>query len=84
MREGNQKLETTNRTSELPADDTIPVRLNLTETIGSVKPTYPVIQYGHVKGGGDAVSSGYVYRGSAIPELRGKYVFADISTGNIW
>ncbi len=84
MREGNQKLETTNRTSELPADDTIPVRLNLTETIGSVKPTYPVIQYGHVKGGGDAVSSGYVYRGSAIPALRGKYVFADISTGNIW
>jgi glucose/sorbosone dehydrogenase len=84
MREGNQKLETTNRTAPLPADDTIPVRLNLTETDGLVKPTYPVIQYGHVKGGGDAVSNGYVYRGKAIPALHGKYIFADISTGNIW
>jgi hypothetical protein len=84
LREGNQKLETTNRTSDLPEDDRIPVRLNATETDGMVTPTYPVIQYAHVKGGGDAVSSGYVYRGKAIPALRGKYIFGDISTGNVW
>jgi hypothetical protein len=47
-------------------------------------PRYPVIQYGHVPGGGDAISSGYVYRGKAIPALQGKYIFGDISTGNIW
>jgi hypothetical protein len=84
MREGNQKLETTNRTAELPEDDTIPVRLNATATDGAVTPTYPVIEYGHVKGGGDAVSSGYVYRGKTMPALRGKYIFGDISTGNLW
>jgi hypothetical protein len=84
MREGNQKLETTNRTADLPEDDKIPLRINATETDGTVTPTYPVIQYAHVKGGGDAVSSGYVYRGKAIPALHGKYIFGDISTGNVW
>jgi hypothetical protein len=84
LREGNQKLETTNRIIDLPANDTIPVQMNATETDGSVTPTYPVIQYGHVKGGGDAVSSGYVYRGKRIPALRGKYILGDISTGNVW
>jgi mannose-6-phosphate isomerase-like protein (cupin superfamily) len=84
LREGNQKLETTNRTSDLPEDDRIPVRINATEVDGTVTPTYPVIQYGHVKGGGDAVSSGQVYRGKAIPALRGKYIFGDISTGHLW
>ena len=43
-----------------------------------------MIQYAHVKGGGDAVSSGFVYRGKAIPALQGKYIFGDISTGNVW
>ncbi len=84
LREGNQKLNRTNQTAELPQDDTIPVQINATQTDGKVTPTYPVIQYGHVIGGGDAVSSGYVYRGKAIPALRGKYIFGDISTGNVW
>jgi hypothetical protein len=84
MREGNQELDKTNHTKDLPADDRIPVLLNATRTDGLIAPTYPVIQYAHVKGGGDAVSSGYVYRGKAIPALRGKYIFGDISTGNLW
>jgi hypothetical protein len=42
-----------------------------------------VVQYGHVKSGGDAITSGYVYRGK-IPALRGKYIFGDITTGRIW
>ena len=45
LREGNQKLDTTNHTTDLPADDKIPVLLNATETDGMVTPTYPVIQY---------------------------------------
>ncbi len=84
LREGNHKLEANNQIAELSGNDEIPVRVNATETAGTVIPTYPVIQYGHVKGGGDAVSSGYVYRGKSIPALRGKYIFGDISTGNLW
>ncbi len=33
---------------------------------------------------GNAVVGGYVYRGSAIPALRGWYVFGDYGTGHIW
>jgi hypothetical protein len=47
-------------------------------------PTYPVIQYGHVPGGGDAIGSGFLYRGKLIPALQGKYIFTDISTGRVW
>jgi glucose/arabinose dehydrogenase len=32
---------------------------------------------------GVAVTGGYVYRGP-VPELQGRYVFADFSTGHIW
>jgi hypothetical protein len=84
QREGNQKLEPNNKIVDLPDDDKIPVLLDATTTDGTVIPTYPVIEYPHLKGGGDAVGSGFVYRGKAIPGLRGKYVFGDISTGNIW
>ena len=47
-------------------------------------PTYPVIQYGHDASGGDSIGSGFVYNGKAIPALRGKYVFTDLTTGRIW
>jgi hypothetical protein len=32
---------------------------------------------------GDAISSGFVYRGSLMPELVGKFVFGEITTGRI-
>lgn len=85
LREGNQKLDGANHLSDLDGgDDRIPVQVNATETDGMVTPTYPVLQYGHIKGGGDAISSGYVYRGKTIPSLTGKYIFGDITTGNVW
>jgi glucose/arabinose dehydrogenase len=36
------------------------------------------------EGGCAAVIGGYVYRGTAIPELRGRYLFGDFCTGEIW
>jgi glucose/arabinose dehydrogenase len=84
LREGNELLKPDNKTGPLPDDDHIPVQITETVTNGVVLPTYPVIQYGHVNGGGDAMSSGYVYQGKALPALQGKYIFGDITTGNIW
>ena len=42
---------------------------------------YPVAQYDHDEG--NAVGGGFVYRGQAIPELRGKYVFAEFPRGRL-
>ena len=43
---------------------------------------YPVAQYDHDEG--YAVSGGYVYRGQAIPELQGKYLFTDFPRGRVF
>jgi uncharacterized repeat protein (TIGR03806 family) len=42
----------------------------------------PVAEYPHTLGA--AVTGGYVYRGTAIPELVGRYIFGDFSSGRIW
>ena len=42
---------------------------------------YPVAQYDHDEG--YAISGGYVYRGQAIPELQGKYLFTDFPRGRV-
>jgi glucose/arabinose dehydrogenase len=42
----------------------------------------PVYEYSH-QAGGVAVTGGYVYRGTRIPNLVGSYLFADYSEGNI-
>ena len=42
---------------------------------------YPVAQYDHDEG--NAVAGGFVYRGQAIPELRGKYVFSEFPLGRL-
>ncbi len=44
--------------------------------------TYPVAQYDHDEG--SAVSGGFVYSGQAVPELKGKYIFGDISLGTLF
>jgi mono/diheme cytochrome c family protein len=85
LREGTQSMSSTNGMGPLPAEDTIPIQISDTVARGTVKPTYPVIQYPHNReSGGDAIANGFVYRGKLIPALRDKLVFGDITTGRIW
>lgn len=44
----------------------------------------PVWEYAHATGGGWCITGGVVYRGSALPALYGKYVYADYVTQTIW
>jgi glucose/arabinose dehydrogenase len=44
--------------------------------------TEPIHQY--PRSDGVSVTGGFVYRGSGVPFLQGKYIFADYSNGNIW
>lgn len=53
-----------------------------TNTCASEGMTDPVIDYG--RGDGQSVTGGYVYRGSAIPALRGTYLYGDYGSGNVW
>ncbi|MBN7810681.1 PQQ-dependent sugar dehydrogenase [Algoriphagus sp. H41] len=48
--------------------------------LGFVDP--PVWEYGRSEG--VSITGGYVYRGSAMPQLQGKYVYADFGTGRVW
>jgi hypothetical protein len=84
QREGNQMLQPDNVIAPVPAVDKIAVQIGDTVTDETVTPLYPVVQYGHVPTGGDGIGSGFVYAGKALPALRGKYVFSDLSTGRVW
>jgi glucose/arabinose dehydrogenase len=44
--------------------------------------TLPIAEYDHTIG--NVVIGGFVYRGSAIPNLVGTYVFADFGSGTVW
>jgi|SRR5437868_770034 glucose/arabinose dehydrogenase len=44
--------------------------------------TLPITEYDHTEG--IAIIGGYVYHGSAIPALQGKYVFGDFGSGTVW
>jgi glucose/arabinose dehydrogenase len=46
--------------------------------------TAPIVAYPHGAGGGVSVTGGAVYRGAQMPELYGKYVYADFANGRIW
>jgi len=48
--------------------------------------TAPVWDYAHGNGEfqGNSITGGFVYRGNNIPELTGKYIFADYVSGNVW
>jgi hypothetical protein len=57
-------------------------RLTVEGLPAPVQPLYPAIFYSHEDG--NAVRSGYVYRGNLMPQLRGKYVFTDILNGRLF
>jgi mono/diheme cytochrome c family protein len=85
LREGTQSMSPTNGMGPLPEEDIIPIQISDAVARGTVKPTYPVIQYPHNReAGGDAIANGFFYRGKLIPALRDKLVFGDITTGRIW
>jgi glucose/arabinose dehydrogenase len=46
--------------------------------------TAPALVYGREGGELAAITGGFVYRGNAVPELRGYYVFGDIATGRVF
>lgn len=43
----------------------------------------PIAEYRH-ENGHCSITGGYVYRGEAIPELQGAYVFSDFCSGQLW
>ena len=52
------------------------------KSLGPGRLVQPVAQYTHAQG--CSVTGGYVYRGNAVPRLRGRYVFGDYCSGTIW
>lgn len=42
----------------------------------------PIHEYHHNVG--KSITSGYVYRGKQVPELQGKFLFADYVSGKVW
>ncbi len=47
-----------------------------------VAPIYPVAVFSHEEG--DAIGSGFVYRGKKMPQMVGKYIFSDLTTGRLF
>jgi hypothetical protein len=47
-----------------------------------VAPIYPAAAYSHEEG--DAIGSGFVYRGKKMPPMVGKYIFTDLTTGRLF
>ena len=42
----------------------------------------PVAEYDHSLG--NSITGGYVYRGTALPALQGRYLFGDFGSGRLW
>jgi hypothetical protein len=84
LREGGEVIDGDRTSAALPQPDVLPVQVTDTVTAGTAPPVYPVLRYGHGQDGGDAIAGGFVYEGKRIPQLAGKFVFGDISTGRLW
>lgn len=55
-----------------------------TDTTCLSDPRYTAPVHFYRQAHGVAITGGMVYRGTAIPRLRGSYLFADFSLGHIW
>ena len=84
LREGGESVEGDRTTPLLPQSDTLPVLVSDAITAGTATPLYPVLRYGHGADGGDAIAGGFAYSGKRIPQLSGKFVLGDTSTGRLW
>lgn len=81
--EGNMVLGLNNLVNGSPLPATLPIYTTTTaSSVGDIVPTFPVAQYSHLDG--DAISSGFVYRGNLITALRSTYVFGDITTARLF
>lgn len=58
------------------------------DTTGCGRPsryTFPAFTYAHdIPTGGSTTIGGYVYRGIRFPQLRGRYIFSDFFSNNLW
>ncbi len=88
-REGAEQLFVGGLNNGLTGSQTIPPvafpsvdTLIVTGLVSAVTPIYPVALYSHWDG--DGISSGFVYRGSLMPGLYGKYIFGDIANGRMF
>jgi hypothetical protein len=87
-REGTEQLFVTSTSingktgSQISSNFPAPDLLTVTGLVAQVTPNYPVANYSHRDG--DAISSGFVYRGKLLPQLYAKYIFGDITTGRIF
>ena len=52
-----------------------------TEPCNTAGITLPLLEYGHDADGGCSVIGGFVYRGSAFPEIQGRYFYSDLCSG---
>ena len=88
-REGNEQFFTRPNVASITGSQMNPPvpfperdRLTVDGLAEPVTPLYPSAVYSHQDG--DAIGSGFVYRGKRMLALRGKYIFNDISTGRIF
>jgi glucose/arabinose dehydrogenase len=44
----------------------------------------PIWEYGHDQNGGYSITGGFVYRGKNLDQLKGKYIYADYVSRNVW
>ncbi|MBI4465270.1 MAG: PQQ-dependent sugar dehydrogenase [Acidobacteria bacterium] len=75
---GGQTGSQVNPSAPFPSPDT----LSVAGLEKPVTPVYPVATFSHRDG--NAVGSGFVYRGKLMPQLVGKYIFTDIPSGRLF
>jgi len=86
-REGNEQVfvDTAGKTGSLMSPPVAFPDRDLLHVDGidePVAPVYPAAVYSHHEG--DSIGSGFAYRGKLMPQLRGKYIFNDMTTGRIF